>query len=225
MAEPPLQEPDDATLVKAIIDGSESALATLFDRHVQGVQAVALRLTGDRHLAEEVVQETFLALWNRAELFDASAGSLITWLRAIARNRTIDRIRAAGRRPPLAALARGPGLDSDADDLERIAARGTMIGGAFAPDGPEDAAIAAEARAAVRRALAAMSDDERRVILLAYSDGLSQSEIADRLGWPLGTVKTRTRRALAHLRATLELDPAAAGAARPGGGETPGETV
>jgi RNA polymerase sigma-70 factor, ECF subfamily len=207
MAEPPRPEPDDAALVTALIDGSEAALGMLFDRHARGVEAVAMRLTGDRYLAEEVVQETFLALWNRAELFDASAGSLATWLRAIARNRTIDRLRSAGRRPLLASLDHDPERDAGDAALERVAARGTVIGGASPPADPESSAVAAEARLAVRQALAAMDDDERRVILLAYRDGLSQSEIAERLGWPLGTVKTRTRRGLSHLRGTLERDP------------------
>src|SRR5215213_12036510 len=95
---------DDAALVRAVAAGSDDALAALYDRHVDGVHAVALRLTNDRQLAEEVVQETFLALWNRAELFDPSVASLATWLRTIARNRTVDRLRAAGRRPPLVPL-------------------------------------------------------------------------------------------------------------------------
>ena len=98
-------ESEEAALVRAVAHGSEEALAALYDRHVDGVHAVALRLTSDRQVAEEVVQETFLALWNRAELFDPSLASLATWLRTIARNRTVDRLRAAGRRPPLVSLA------------------------------------------------------------------------------------------------------------------------
>ena len=98
---------EEATLVRAVADGSEDALAALYDRHVDGVHAVALRLTSDRQVAEEVVQETFLALWNRAELFDPSVG--------VARDVAADdrpqpdRRPAAGRGPPPAAgLARGP---------------------------------------------------------------------------------------------------------------------
>ena len=97
-------EPGEADLVRAVASGSEEALATLYDRHVDGIHAAALRLTNDRQLAEEVVQETFLALWNRAELFDPAVASLATWLRTIARNRTVDRLRAAGRRPQLVSL-------------------------------------------------------------------------------------------------------------------------
>ena len=85
MADRHVGEPDDAVLVRAVAAGSEDALAALYDRHVNGIHAVALRLTNDRQLAEEVVQETFLALWNRAELFDPALASLATWLRTIAR--------------------------------------------------------------------------------------------------------------------------------------------
>ena len=105
---------DEAALVRAVASGSEEALAALYDRHVDGIHAVAIRLTGDRGIAEEVVQETFLALWNRAELFDPALASLGTWLRSIARNRTVDRLRAMGRRPTLVPLG-GHGDPDEAD--------------------------------------------------------------------------------------------------------------
>ncbi len=204
----------EADLVRAVASGSEDALAALYDRHVDGVHAVALRLTNDRQLAEEVVQETFLALWNRAELFDSTLASLATWLRTIARNRTVDRLRAAGRRPQLLPL---PGYRDagDADvGFDRVDVDAVILGGA-APDlGPEVSAEAAETRATVGAAIAGMPEQELTVILLAYREGLTQAEIAERLAWPLGTVKTRTRRALARLRAVLEAgdaEPAVAG--------------
>lgn len=194
----------EAHLVRAVAGGSEEALAALYDRHVDGVHAVALRLTNDRQLAEEVVQETFLALWNRAELFDPALASLATWLRTIARNRTVDRLRAAGRRPQLLPLP-GHRDAEDADvEFDRLDADAVILGGA-APDlGPEASAEVAETRAAVATAIAGMPEQERTVILLAYREGLTQAEIGERLAWPLGTVKTRTRRALARLRAVLE---------------------
>jgi RNA polymerase sigma-70 factor (ECF subfamily) len=176
----------------------------LYDRHADGIHAVALRLTSDRQVAEEVVQETFLALWNRAELFDPALASLSTWLRTIARNRTVDRLRAAGRRPALVALP-GAWDDADADaGLERLDPDLTVIGGATVDPSPEAAAEAAEFRDAVAGALAGMAEAERTVILMAYREGLTQTEISERTGWPLGTVKTRTRRALARLRVALE---------------------
>ncbi len=204
MTERRVGESEDATLVRAVAHGSEEALAALYDRHVDGVHAVALRLTSDRQVAEEVVQETFLALWNRAELFDPSVASLATWLRTIARNRTVDRLRAAGRRPPLVSLAgRGDGDDNEGD-LDRFGSAAVVLGGAVADPSPEAAVEAADVRAAVGAALAEMPEPERVVIVLAYREGLTQVEIAERLEWPLGTVKTRTRRALAHLRVALE---------------------
>lgn len=198
--------PDDAALVRSVAAGSEDALAALYDRYVDSIHAVALRLTNDRQVAEEVVQETFLALWNRAELFDPSLASLATWLRTIARNRTVDRIRAAGRRPPLVALP-GQGDERETDvGFDRVGPDAVVLGGAVADLGPEAAAEAADVRAAVASALTTMPEHERTVIILAYREGLTQSEIAERLDWPLGTVKTRTRRALAHLRNALEAD-------------------
>jgi RNA polymerase sigma-70 factor (ECF subfamily) len=198
---------DDAALVAEVAAGSEAALAALYDRHADAVYAAACRLTADRQVAEEVVQETFLALWNRAELFDPAAGSLAAWLHTIARNRTVDRLRAAGRRPNLIALSSAAGIDEDGTAaLERIVLAGEVLGGADLGPGPEGSVEAAELRATVQDALASMPDQERTVIELAYREELSQSEIAERLGWPLGTVKTRTRRALLRLRGLLTTD-------------------
>jgi RNA polymerase sigma-70 factor (ECF subfamily) len=199
----------DVALVRAVAGGSQDALAALYDRHADGIFAAAVRLCGDRGVAEEVVQETFLALWNRAELFDPDTASLGSWLHAIGRNRTVDRLRAAGRRPtlvPIAPAAAGEQLEDDV--LDRLATGSVVVAGRPSPD-PESNAASGELRATLRDAIATMPEPERLVILLAYQEELSQTEIADRLGWPLGTVKTRTRRALARLREILadELGP------------------
>jgi RNA polymerase sigma-70 factor (ECF subfamily) len=190
-------------LVRELVRGSEAALSTLYDRYGEAIFASAYRLTADRGIAEEVVQETFLTLWNRAELFDPTAGSLAAWLHAIGRNRAVDRLRAAGRRPRLVALSSGSPDESETQGLERAVATGTVVAGAAQPPGPEEAADAAGLREAIRAAMTTMPDQERTVILLAYQEELSQTEIADRLDWPLGTVKTRTRRALLRLREAL----------------------
>lgn len=195
---------DEAALVREVADGSQDALAVLYDRHADAIYAAASRVTADRHVAEEVVQETFLALWNRAELYNEQAGSLAAWLHAIARNRAVDRLRAAGRRPNLVPLSSATGPDEqDAAALDRIVASGTVLGGAGPGPDPEAALGAAELRDTITEALDSMPDVERTVIVLAYREDLTQSEIAARLGWPLGTVKTRTRRALHRLRAAL----------------------
>jgi RNA polymerase sigma factor (sigma-70 family) len=116
----------------------------------------------------------------------------------------VDRIRAAGRRPTLVEPASAGWADEpDADALERVAASGGVVAASAPPPGPESAAESASVRDAIRQALAGMREEERTVIVLAYDLDLSQSEIAERLGWPIGTVKTRTRRALAHLRQAL----------------------
>ncbi len=196
------QFPADAVLVAAVAAGSEDALAALYDRHAAAIHATAVRIAGDRQVAEEVVQEVFLALWNRADRFDPEAGSLMAWLGTMARNRTIDRLRAAGRRPQLVALGRAGDEGSADEALERAAESGRADRGT-AVDDPAAILEAVEARTAINAAIAVMPEPERDVILLAYRDELTQREIAEHLGWPLGTVKTRTRRALARLRGAL----------------------
>jgi len=207
------QRADDAALVREVAAGSEDALGMLYDHYVDAVYAAASRLTADRQIAEEVVQETFLALWNRAELFDPAMGSLAAWLHTIARNRTVDRLRAAGRRPSLVPFSATGGEDEqDSAALDRMVATGTILGGASLGPGPEGELATTELRRILRDALDELPDAERTAIVLAYREELSQSEIAERLGWPLGTVKTRTRRALLRLRGALadELGPGAA---------------
>ena len=162
-------------------------------------------------MAEDVVQETFLALWDRAETFDPAIGSLAAWLHTIARNRTVDRLRAAGRRPNLVSLSSAASSGSaysgsdevDADALERVLAGGALVAGSVPPPSPERELALRELRGALQAALNEMPEPERIVIVMAYTEELSQSEIAERLGWPLGTVKTRTRRALRRLREVL----------------------
>src|SRR6186997_3394358 len=152
----------DAALVRAVAAGSHDALAALYDRHADAVFASASRLTSDRGMAEEVVQETFLALWDRAETFDPSVGSLAAWLYTIARNRTVDRLRAAGRRPNLVPLssaasggsALGSSDDADADTLERVLASGMLVAGAVPPPSPERELSLRELRTALQQALA-----------------------------------------------------------------------
>ena len=201
----------EADLVREVAAGSEGALAALYDRHVDAVYAVAIRHTSDRQVAEEVVQETFLALWNRAELFNPAAGSLAAWLHTIARNRTVDRFRAAGRRPTLVSFSAASGSEADETAaLERALTGGTVLGGADLGPGPEGELAANELRNVLRDALAELPELERTALILAYGEELTQTEIAARLGWPLGTVKTRTRRALFRLREVLanEFGPA-----------------
>ena len=195
----------DGCLLQEVIGGSESAFAALYDRYSASIFATAQRASRDRGLAADVVQETFLTLWNRAESFDPSRGSLIAWLSTIARNRTVDHLRAAGRRPapaPFSAFTWADGSDGSATDWLEVA--GEFVGAAAAEPEPEAAVVSSETRETIAMALATLGPQERQVILLAYQEGLTQSEIAARLGWPIGTVKTRTRRAQRQLRDVLD---------------------
>lgn len=195
----------DASLVRDMIKGSQHAVASLYDRHGGAVFAAALRVSGDRALAAEVVQETFLTMWDRAELFDPSRGSLAAWLTTIARHRAIDRLRAAARHERADSFSSFARADGDGHALvEWLTASGALIGAAGPEAVPEVALVDKETRSSIEAALASLDPMERRVIVLAYDGGLSQSEIATSLGWPIGTVKTRTRRALRHLRDRLE---------------------
>lgn len=201
--------------MRAVAAGSEDALAALYDRHAGAVFAAARRLSSDQQLAEDVVQETFLAVWNRADQFQPSIGSFAAWLLTIARNRTVDRLRAAGRRPTLVPIPTRTGEETDAAAIERVARTGTVVGGSSVGGGPEVELDRSELRLALAEALGEMTEPERQVLLMAYRDELSQSEIAARLGWPIGTVKTRTRRAFLKLR--LRLGPEYGPAPGPGG--------
>jgi RNA polymerase sigma-70 factor (ECF subfamily) len=205
--------PEDALLVERIAMGDETAFATAYDRHAGQLFGSVVRFLGDREAAAEVVQDAFLALWRRAAQFDAAAGSLSGWLLGIARNRAIDRFRADSRRAasrsiPLSALL--PDERSEASRsgvLPDVPADGLIEarpGSSNPADGdPEAVAGRRWVQAVIRTMVADLPEVERSVVLLAYASGLSQSEIADHLGAPIGTVKSRTRRAFARLRSGL----------------------
>ncbi len=172
--------PRSAALLKRIGDGDAQALAELYDLHAGLVNGLVLRIVRERGDAEDVVQEVFVQAWRQAARFDASRGTPEAWLCTIARSRALDRLRRrAARREELA------------DD---------------SPGRPHAAVAApqAEVALAVRQALSGLSSDQRDALELAYYEGLSQSEIAARLGQPLGTVKTRIRTAMLRLRQALE---------------------
>ena len=173
----------DEGLVREMIGGSEAALGSLYDRHVNTVFGAALRTGRDRGIAAEVVQETFLALWNQAERFDPARGSLLSWLLTIARNRAIDRLRSAGRHDRAAAFSSfGQADQDDLSTAEWLTSSGELIGSAGPEPTPEVALTSREDRSAIEAAVAALDPMERAVITLAYGSGLSQSEIAARLG-------------------------------------------
>jgi RNA polymerase sigma-70 factor (ECF subfamily) len=194
---------DDAELVARIAAGEEEPFVIAFERHSGLVFGSIVRFLGDREAAAEVVQETYLALWRRAAQFNPRSGTLAGWLLGIARNRSIDRLRAEARRPQLAA-PRSPRFEGD--DRALVDA----IDGRLADDREVDPAGLADRRwvqSIVRASVSELAEPEREVLTLAYSEGLTQSEIAERLGWPIGTVKSRSRRAMTHLRSRLTAVP------------------
>lgn len=185
---------DEADLAARISDRDEDAFVIVYDRYADLVFGTTLRFVRDREAATEIVQDAFLSVWRRGHQFDARSGSLAGWILGIARNRAIDQLRAQGRRPRLAGPISGEHGQSDA-----LAA----IDSATAANGEDAPGVALNRRwlrALLRNTLAGMPTEERQVVVLAYDRGLSQSEIAEHLAIPIGTVKSRTRRALASLR-------------------------
>lgn len=178
----------DAAALRAMAAGDHEALRGFYDRYGRMVHAVAYRITGDAQAAEECTQDAFLAVWRSAASFDPARSRAATWVCAIARNRALDAVRATGRRPV------------PSDDLPE---RG------FAPDSAD---VVADADAAVRvaEAMAGLPPAQCDVLQLAYFDGLSQTEIAQVLEVPLGTVKSRMRLALERMREVIgDLGPEA----------------
>jgi RNA polymerase sigma-70 factor (ECF subfamily) len=193
---------DDAVLADRIAQGDEAAFMVAYDRHAGFLFGSVFRFLGDRESAAEVVQDASLSLWGRARTFDPRAGSLLTWLLAVARHRAIDRLRAEGRRPGRDAISLDVlGSDGDEGTGARSGMPRELVAGT--PTDPSDIAARRWVQAVVRTGIAELPEHERRVIVLGYALDLSQAQIAERLEWPLGTVKSRTRRALAQLRVRL----------------------
>jgi RNA polymerase sigma-70 factor, ECF subfamily len=180
----------DGDLIAQAAGGDERAIATLYDRYGGVLYAVAYRIVGQRADAEEVVIEAFAQAWREAPRFESERGSVAGWLTMIARSRALDTVRARSRRDRLTASAAA----------DRMGVSPAM--GEWRAD-PAGAVDHAERRTKVREALEMLSPPQRQAIELAYFEGLSQSEIAERLQEPLGTVKTRVRLAMQKLRESL----------------------
>lgn len=173
-------ETPDGELLVRIARKDREAFELLYQRYVRPIFGFALRRLRDRPRAEDATQETFAAVWRSAGSYKPERGPASPWLYAVARNAVVDRLRAR-QEPP-----------------------GEMPDTASAEPGPADRAETAYVSLRVHRALEDLPEKEREVIELAYWSGFSQSEVAGFLGIPLGTVKTRTRSALAHLSEILE---------------------
>ncbi len=173
-------QPSDAELIRLTALGDGQAFASLYDRYSSQFFGLLLRILHSRADAEDVLQEVFLQVWLSAADFDETRGRPLTWLVILARSRAIDRVRALSARQHTAVETQREAPQCDFSDA------------------CEDA-IRSEQGRVIREALAALPAKQRRALLLAYFEGLSQSQIAARLGVPLGTVKTQTRSGLTKL--------------------------
>jgi RNA polymerase sigma-70 factor (ECF subfamily) len=171
----------DAELLELIAGGDRNAFEELHRRYARSVLGIALRRLGDRGRAEDVTQDTFASVWRSASRYDPARGQAASWLYTVARNAIVDGLR---RRPP-PTVANPPDV-------------------AAGDPGPAEEAETEWVSWRVHRAVESLPDHERSLVELAYWSGLSQSEIAEYVGLPLGTVKTRTRAALRRLADELE---------------------
>ena len=183
-------EPDDRQLLQRIVERDKDALDALYGRYATPVYSLALGMLKQPPLAEEVTQDVFLNIWLKAASFNAERGQARSWIMSVAHHRVIDVIRSRRRM--------ASATDPEAyETLERLPAGGPSV---------ESQVQQTLDRERIMQALATLPDSQREVILMAYYEGYSQSEMADRLGQPLGTIKTRVRLAMQKLRSALQED-------------------
>jgi RNA polymerase sigma-70 factor, ECF subfamily len=185
MVEPPVPDED---LMDQAAAAQPQAVQGLYQRHGRLVYGIAMAILRDPSAAEEVTQDVFLRVWEKAATYRAEKARVVTWITRIARNRSIDALRRRS--------ARGGGMQASVDDF-------SFLADPAAPD-PGESAANASRRAEVRAALAGLPADQRTALSLAFFQGLTHQQIAERLGEPLGTVKTRIRDAMRKLRLVLE---------------------
>lgn len=178
---PPSPDASDAELLARVGERDRDAFELLYGRYVRPVFSLALRRLGDRGHAEDAVQEAFAAIWRSASTYRPERGAAGGWIYTVARNAIVDRLRR-----------NGPAADAELPELAAV------------EPGPAQRAEDSYVSWRVHRALEELQPREREVIELAYWSGMSQSEVAEYLGLPLGTVKTRTRSGLAKLASVLE---------------------
>ncbi len=181
---------EERDLMRRITEQDEAALATLYDRYSSLLFSLSLRIVKERQEAEDLLQDVFLQVWEKAASFDHNRGHLYGWLVTLARNRSIDRIRhrqSLQRRHQK--LEEGAILDAPIQQ---------------ASNSPLETVVALERASYVREAMQTIPQEQKDVIMLAYFGGYSQSEVATILQIPLGTVKTRTRQGMRKLEQTLK---------------------
>lgn len=178
---------DDVALVRRMVDSDETALGALYDQWSRALYSLVLHLLQDPDEAEDVVEETFWQAWRKASSYEPSRGAVSTWLLTIGRRRALDRLRARKR---------------SREDLD---ARNVFADLPSSDPDPYQDAENANLRESVRSALRGLPEEQRQPLELGYFNGLSQSEIAEVTGEPLGTVKTRMRLAMQKLREPLAM--------------------
>jgi RNA polymerase sigma-70 factor, ECF subfamily len=176
---------DDRLAVDRMAQGDTSSLATLYDRHARAIYSLAIRILSDAAEAEDVVQEVFTQAWRQASRYDAARAPVAGWLMIITRARSLDRLRRRKSRITATELDASTPHPRDPDPSQELQA------------------ITAEQAERLRGALGALPDGQRTAIELAYYQGLTQTDIAERLQQPLGTIKTRIRTGLLKLREVL----------------------
>jgi RNA polymerase sigma-70 factor, ECF subfamily len=183
---------EDEALIARLAAGDRSALGLLYDRYAGPVYALVLRIIADRQAAEDLLQEVFLRVWQRAATYQATRGRPLTWVLGIAHNLAIDEVRRRQRRPQ--------GVeerdDATVDSLLAVVPS--------EEPGPAEQAWERLCRAQISAALEQLPPAQRAIIELAYFEGYTQSQMAERLGEPLGTVKTRLRLGMQKLRELLQ---------------------
>jgi len=185
MLETQTAEQSQAQLLRRIAAQERDALAEFYDQVAGVLFSTACRILGDAHEAEEVIQDVFVQIWDKAATFDPNVGLALSWALGIARNRAIDRLRARQRKARLL------------NELAEFAAaeRGSA---------ETQADLSGEELVAVRRAVGGLPAEQRQAIEMAFFGGLTHIEIAERLNEPLGTVKARIRRGMLKLRDSLQ---------------------
>lgn len=186
-ADYPYRSLDDESLVRLIRQAHGEALGELYDRYSRLVFSLALNSVGDPETAEEVTQDVFLRVWQRAGQFRPDRGKVTTWLTSITRHRAIDQLRRRAVRPERHSVG-----------WAEVPLRSEPLA-----NGPEEATVLALERERVRAAVADLPEEQQEALALAYFAGLSQSQIAEALGLPLGTAKTRIRLGMQKLRQAL----------------------
>ena len=178
---------DEFNILQRIADRDEKALEALYDRYSRIVYSLVLAIVKQEEDAQDVIQELFLNIWEKASLFDPSKGSAYTWLITLARNRAIDRIRSRQHQSQ--------------QRIDRQIDIDTLF--SLSDQSPIEGVISGERASLVKKAMAELQENERELITMAYFGGYSQSEISEKLNLPLGTVKTRMRQGMKKLYSTL----------------------